>query len=381
MRKLSGLELRQHPTVVVFSPEPSSPQADLSEPRITRLVKGTLMLAHRIGSSRVSSDGSIQLLLSNDDGASWIPRGRPFDLKFPGQVFDLHAAPICAIEGGTVLSVIGVMDRSNLAQLWRNPTTDGRVPLKMFSSVSGDRGQTWSSPRLIELPDCPQAIAYEVKHLSSGRVIAAFETFKDYEDAGPWKYQAGSMVSDDGGASWTRAGVEPLTADEIMWWDPRFCELADGRLVQFYHAFNYREGKDLPVHVAWSEDQGRTWSHPVSTGIVGQESYPVFLPRGVLLLAVQCRHEPRGITVHVSTDAGLTFDSSRSVQIYKHEGESLGQADGSITASEYFDDMDARTFGHPSGVALSGSAALFCYYTGTRRRAAIHATRVSLEPS
>lgn len=370
--------LRVQLPVKVFGSHPGDTLTDMSEPRITRLLDGSLMLSHRLGSSRVSPDGSIQILHSAN-GGTWAALGRPFDNAFSGHAYDQHIAPVCVTKDGLIIAVIGVMDRSNPSQLWRNPITDGRVPLRMFVAQSADRGATWSPPALIDLPDCPQAIVYDAKRLTSGRILAAFETFKEYNDPSEWNYLAGTIASENSGSSWRKAAAEPTSPDGTMWWDPRFCELPDGRLVQFYHAFNYRSGRDLPVHVAWSEDEGNTWSGPLSTNLVGQEGYPVALASGILLLAVQCRHEPRGIVVHVSNDGGRTFDPAHGVHIYRHNGQSIREADGSLTASQYFDDMDSRTFGQQSGIATSDTSAVFCYYAGSPRHGAIWATSVSVD--
>jgi hypothetical protein len=371
-------KLRIHPTVEAFRPRRGDPRTDMSEPRIAQLLDGSLIVSHRVGSSRISLDGSIQFLHSAA-GDKWVVLGRPFETAFSEQALDLHVAPICVTKEGLLLAMVGVMDRSNPAQLWRNPTTDGRVPLKMFVARSSDRGLSWSTPSPIDLADCRQAIAYDAKRLNSGRVLGAFETFKEYDDLGDWNYLAGTMASDNSGETWRTTAAEPTTSDGTMWWDPRFCELPDGRLAQFYHAFNYRSGRDLPVHVAWSEDEGNTWSYPVSTNLVGQEGYPVALSSGILLLAVQCRHEPRGIVVHLSTDGGRTFNPADGAHIYRHNGQSLREADGSLTASQYFEDMDSRTFGQQSGIATSDTSAVFCYYAGAPRHGAILATSVSVE--
>jgi hypothetical protein len=365
--------------VVVYRASPGDPMGHACEPRITRLRNGELLLTHRAGSARMSDDGLIQLLVSLDDGRTWKARGRPFSKIVDGRTGDHLLAAIGSTPTGKTIAMVCWNDRSDPTKPWRNRETEGRLPLKMLCASSDDAGVTWTPLNEIDVSPYKQPDPQVICTLSSGEIVATFETFKEYDETGPWNYEAGLVISDDDGASWLPAQIAAqVDVDGTMWWDPRIAELTDGRLVQFYHAIHYPSGKDRPIHVAWSADGGRVWTYPTSTGLEGQHCWPIPLADGRLLAAVQQRHDPQGIVLYLSEDGGQSFDLTSETWVYRHHGFSAGAADGSSSTSEYFDDMDAFTFGQPTGVAFPDGNALVCYFAGGRHRTAIYAVHVDL---
>ena len=95
---------------------------------------------------------------------------------------------------------------------------------------------------------------------------------------------------------------------DTMWWDPRIARLASGELVQCYYAFRHATRTEGPVHIAWSADDGATWTAPTSTGLPGQATYPLPLPDGRLVVFQQRRGETQAMVALVSDDGGRTFD-------------------------------------------------------------------------
>lgn len=374
---MPATKLTCHEPVVVYEADPEDSMAHACEPRITYLTTGDLLLAHRVGSTRMSDDGTIQLLASSDGGYTWKVYGRPFSKIIDGKNGDQLLAAVGGTPAGRVIAMVCWNDRSDPNKPWRNRATEGRLPLKMLCATSDDAGRNWTSLREIDVSPCKQADPQVICTLSSGEIVATFETFKEYDESGPWHYQAGLVISPDNGTTWLPARIAAeVASDGTMWWDPRVTQLADSRLVQFYHAIHYPTGTDRPIHIAWSEDGGRTWTYPMSTGLEGQHSWPIPLTDGRLLIAVLRRHNPKGIVLFLSEDGGRTFDPASETWVYRHQGFSVGAADGSVSSVEYFDDMDAFTFGQPTGVALPDGDAIVCYFAGTRHRTAIYAVRV-----
>ena len=149
-----------------------------------------------------------------------------------------------------------------------------------------------------------------------------------------------------------------------MWWDPRIARLASGELVQCYYAFRHATRTEGPVHIAWSPDDGATWSAPASTGLPGQATYPLPLPDGRLLVFQQRRAETQAMVAVVSDDGGRTFDRASERVVYEHVAESAPGADGSLSAFDYLISMDRFTFGHPCGVVTGPNEALVFWYAG-----------------
>lgn len=327
----------------------------------------------------MSADGTIQLLRS-PDGEAWNLLGCPFSRVVDGHWGDYQSAPLAVTASGRVVTVLSWVDRSDGGKQLINPETEGRLPLKALTAISDDNGATWSEPCSINVHPYSQTAPQALLHLESGELLATFETFKQYDQAGPWDYRAGLIRSTDEGATWHGATTAArVNSDGVMWWDPRIAQLSDGRLVQFYHAFHHPTATDRPVHAAWSQDGGWTWSEPTSVGLQGQMSWPVALPDGRLLLCIQRRHDPKGLYLYLSEDGGRSFDPASETILYRHEEESGGAADGRVSVSDYFADMDSYTFGHPTGIALDGHCILFCYYAGTRGCTSLFAAVVHLE--
>ena len=63
--------------------EPNTPRAFSTFPALTPLADGSLLATYRVGSSKDSADGTIELKRSDDGGQSWSALADPFchDLK------------------------------------------------------------------------------------------------------------------------------------------------------------------------------------------------------------------------------------------------------------------------------------------------------------
>jgi hypothetical protein len=157
-----------------------------------------------------------------------------------------------------------------------------------------------------------------------------------------------------------------------MWWDPRIARLASRELVQFVYAFRHRTRTDGPVHALWSQDDGRTWTPPTPTSMIGQATYPIALDDGRLVAVRQQRAGEQAVIACVSRDGGRTFDAGSETVLHRHAEATATGADGSLSAFDYLMSMDRFTFGHPCGVATGPDTALVVWYAGGLTRTAIH---------
>ncbi|HEV8489825.1 MAG TPA: sialidase family protein [Candidatus Limnocylindrales bacterium] len=384
------MHIRIRDLFTIHGADRDDPMGHLCEPRMTRLASGELVLSFRTGTLRYSPDGSPRLLRSSDDGRSWNDLGRPFDGMLPGQPgWDYRAAALTEVPaGGLLVSVVG-LDRSSPDRppwLVYNPDPafyQGMIPIRNLLSRSGDFGQTWSS--FSEMTGMPIAnsSAQQLVRLPNGDILCPLETFKAFDEPGPWRYRVDVIRSRDGGQSWGESAPAHMSDPDgdprnLMCWDPRLAVLSDGRLVQFYYAFLNRGGGEDPVHVGWSTDLGRTWSLPTSTGLRGQAMFPVPLADGGLIGFRQRRDESQSMVAIYSPDGGRTFDPESETTIYRHETPSgQGMRDG-LDSVAYMNDMIHFTFGHPTGVALDGSRALLVWYAGDETLTEIRGAVVEL---
>ena len=219
--------------------------------------------------------------------------------------------------------------------------------------------------------------------LPDGGVLSTFETFKTYDDPGVWRYTGGALRSDDGGRTWgdpvISAASDPIgDPHDTMWWDPRIARLPSGELVQCYYAFRHSTRTEGPVHIAWSPDEGVTWSAPISTGLPGQATYPLPLADGRLLVFQQRRAETQAMVAAISDDGGRTFERSSELVVYTHAVETAPGADGTLSAFDYLMSMDRFTFGHPCGDVTGPNEALVFWYAGGATRTSIRSARLRI---
>ena len=363
----------------VWQASEDDPIGHACEPRIVRRASGEILLAHRVGTRRDSSDGRPHLLRSIDRGLTWESLGRPL-AALGVEGWDLRGAALAELPSTDLLTVVVALDKS-LDRPTYNPDTEGLVPVANHVAVSSNGGRRWQP-----LPDLgggpvPQTASQGLLVLPDGDILCTFETFKEYDEPGPWRYLGGLLRSRDGGRTWGD-GVISAVSDpdgdpyDTMWWDPRIARLASGELVQFTYAFRHRTGTDGPAHVAWSQDEGRTWTPPTSTGLAGQATYPIPLEGGRLVILQQRRGDEQTVVAHASRDGGRTFDPASETVVYRHEAGSAPGADGSLSAFDYLMSMDRFTFGHPCGVAIGANEVLAIWYAGGPTRTAIQSARL-----
>ena len=365
---------------------PDDPRGHLCEPRMTRTRDGRVFLSFRTGSLRYSADGSPRLLTSADDGRTWEDLGRALDGALLGQPgWDYRAFALTELANGDVLGVSVGLDRASHGKepwLVYNPDPafyQGMIPIRNWVSRSDDNGATWSKPWPMEGLTVPNSSAQVLVRTASGSVLTPLETFKDFDEAGPWRYRVDMIRTHDGGATWGETAAAHISDAEdprhLMCWDPRMSLLPDGRIVQTYYAFLNGTGGEDPIHIGWSTDEGRTWSVPRSIGIVGQAMFPIALLSGGVIGFFQRRKGDQGVIAVHSPDGGASWPAagnpSLETVVYRHERPSgQGFAEGA-DAALYMNDMIHFTFGHPTGVALGPDRALAVWYAGDETRTEI----------
>jgi hypothetical protein len=368
----SRIRVEGHATV--WEAAPDDPSGHACEPRILGRSSGEILLAHRVGTRRESNDGRPHLLESSDGGHRWTTLDRPLD-ALGRDGWDLRGAALAELPSGDLLTVVVALDKS-LERPTYNPGTEGLVPVANHVAVSSDGGRTWRQLADLAGGPVPQTASQGLLVLPDGHVLCTFETFKAYDEPGTWRYLGGLLRSTDGGATWGDCVISAASdpdgdPHDTMWWDPRIARVAGGELVQFMYAFRHRSRTEGPVHVAWSRDEGRTWTPPASTGLPGQAAYPVPLEDGQLVLLQQRRGDEQAIVAQVSSDGGRTFDRRSETVVHEHAATSAPGADGTLSAFDYLMSMDRFTFGHPCGVAISPDEVLAVWYAGGVTRTAI----------
>ena len=63
---------------IVWQVEAGDPAGHACEPRVVRLASGSIVLSHRVGTTREGADGRPRLVRSDDDGVTWRELASPF---------------------------------------------------------------------------------------------------------------------------------------------------------------------------------------------------------------------------------------------------------------------------------------------------------------
>jgi hypothetical protein len=377
IRDVTRITVIEH--AIVWQADGEDPAGHACEPRVARLASGAILLSHRVGTTREGADGRPRLVRSDDGGATWRALGSPFPGPLPAG-WDLRGCALAETIDGGLIAVVVAIDKTAGRPPY-NPLTEGLVPVRNLVARSDDGGETWSEPWELADGRHVQLASQGLLRLPDGGLLCTFETFKTYDDLGVWRYTGGLLRSDDDGRSWGPPVISAASdpdgdPHDTMWWDPRIARLSSGELVQCYYAFRHATRTEGPVHIAWSADDGATWTQPTSTGLPGQATYPLPLPDGRLLVFQQRRGERQAMVAVVSDDGGRTFDRASERTIYEHGAASARGADGSLSAFDYLMSMDRFTFGHPCGVVTGPSEALVFWYAGDATRTSIRSARL-----
>lgn len=208
---------------------------------------------------------------------------------------------------------------------------------------SEDKGKTWQRTDVPELDTWSSCSSpWSWLQLHDGRLMRAFMVRSGQDDSG----DVYVTITADGKTSEThRVMGDP---DEKL----RFTEetLAYETSYGAIWLLTRVEGGDDQLWQALSVDDGQTWSSRPS-GIVGHPpSGLVKLSDGRLVLTYGYRHPPFGIRAVVSTDEGLTWDTTHVITL-RNDGagydlgypQSLQLSDGTIFTVYYFTDEDGIT--------------------------------------
>jgi len=197
--------------------------------------------------------------------------------------------------------------------------------------VSADRGHSWDGP--YALPDFGHQLTPRTCYHAEGeRTLRIFLSHRLPNTRGTtYTDRAFTALTEDGGQSWQFVG--DMTGDLPRSVMPDVVRLANGTLVaalrrRFEYA-KYDPGElehytrmpwkdDNWIEVRRSDDDGRTWSHPVRAAETarefGRNGNPPALRKladDTLVLAYGYRGEKPAIKYRVSRDGGNTFEPER----------------------------------------------------------------------
>ena len=360
---------------------PGTDRAVMTKPSLVALSSGELLGTCRAGSSKDADDECPELYRSDDGGRSWSTRTRPWTApEIEGMKGTLKICYLTETSPGNLLAASMWIDRQTYpGQGLFNPKTEGCLPMAILLAESDDEGNTWSSWRVVPMPEevGPPSLTSPVFQLGDGSLGLSIESNKTYRDASKWYQKVVFFRSLDGGLSWG----EPIVVGEdlsgrIFNWDQRVGVAADGRIVTFLWTYDNETRQYLNVHRRLSSDRGETWSAAQDLGFPDQPAHPAMLPDGRVVLAWVDRYQTHSIRARLSADIDAPFDPASEVVLYTHQ-EPSSQDFPQDDTGELLGEMSLWIFGLPFAEVLPDGDVIIVYYAGSNHSMSCYWVRLN----
>ncbi|MFN0172665.1 MAG: sialidase family protein [Bryobacteraceae bacterium] len=311
-----------------------------------------------------SPDGALEILRTRDGGVTWDREGPVRRRGLDPVHYNYLEGTLTALRDGSLVLRAMRLDHSDPDLLVFNQQTQGLAPLETCVFRSYDQGRTWSDPVAAEIRphfESHQEVAPygRVIELEDGTWFHTFETWKTYDDDGPFDLNIYAMYSRDGGRTWfDKHRVAVGTEQNRSYSHAITTRRADGTLLSTAWTAESQLQTSFDLHVITSRDPfGREWNPPFGTGIHGQSNCAVELGDGRLILIYSHRENTPlpGIKAALSEDGGRTWDVVNSVLLWDAYGkESLGV----VRTDTYPSSHDAIAYGAPKLSRLDDRHAL-----------------------
>jgi sialidase-1 len=312
------------------------------------LQNGELLLTTREGSEHISRDGEVILVRSTDGGKTW------GDKQVIAAIPDLEEREGCGIQlkDGTVLVFVfyNALYRANGEYEWNWSKEvafgKGKTWLGTYVLSSKDKGNTWSKPSYIDTKGMPftdiEGPADAPIEMPDGSIVLPVMA---YNVRGDIRNQAAVLLrSTDKGVTWSYVATMAQDPGGKLggFAEPGLARTRTGRLVTALR----NAGPENAIWVSWSDDDGKTWTRPKQTPMIGHPADLVQLADGRLLCTYGSRPDrhanPGGIRASFSKDNGETWTSEEVLirrdflNIDIGYPESMQMPDGRILTVYYF---------------------------------------------
>lgn len=330
-----------------------------SFPSVARMRDGRLIVVFRQAENSLKKYGAVThvdpsskvvSMISSDEGKSWGPVADVYDDEMGEQ----DPCVTCLSDGTLVCTffrwkVVPIADKAVLGEAYGYY---GRDIFGKWSAVhvgtacvrSTDCGKSWEGPYHFPAADFqgPFALRGNIVELPDGRLLAPLYGAKKFGELS----RCVVMGSSDKGLTWAKVGEVPGDPAKHFL-EPFLYRAPSGRLDILMRT--QADWKNVPfdetyrsLHVASSEDEGRSWSDPIPTGLFCPNPIHM-LPLGGKrsLASYGQRRDPKGIQFLTVDAEAPRFEDSCA-------GYARQSADGDL--------------GYTSAVELRDGTVLIAYY-------------------
>ena len=257
--------------IIYENPLPQLSSRQSFFPFLGEMEDGTLIAVVVIGQAFESVDSASYIVFSKDGGKNW---------SKPKRMFDTDKKPltdyckITVLPDGRIVAMGYTYLRDNPELPIGNPETGGVLDDFVFFAVSEDGGNNFSEMKKIECSWGPHIEASApITVMKNGSWITPITTFPDWDGKLHGQLCGRALCSYDEGTTWNDNSVCMDFADrEITCYEQRMCQLESGALICIGWNENVKTGERLQNHYTVSYDNGKTWTNPKGTGVMGQAS-------------------------------------------------------------------------------------------------------------
>ena len=343
-------------------------------PSLTVLANGDLLCGFDVGSAFESDDVRNHHSVSKDGGMTW---GTPELTPAPESVAPFFSS--CRFKSAPYGELVGagaLWDRSRSEEGLANPETGGFVDTTLFI-VRGDRAaHTWQAPSTVDPPlRGPFEICSPLFFAANGEWLWPMSVLKNWEGHVEHGMRAIVLRSDNKGATWKEwSPVMDESSQGLVFWEIKLSQMSDGRIAALCWTHDTNAGCDLPVHYAISSDNGRSFSPPRSTGLLGQTCTPLALSNGKIICFYR-RSDHQGLWAQVAVLDGEVWRNEEEMLLWSGASHSPGN----LTAPKFATDtMSGLRFGLPTAVCLPDQSVLAAFWCVEDAVANIRYFKISL---
>jgi sialidase-1 len=346
--------------IIYRNPRPHVVSRQSYFPSVTLMKNGEMLASMAIGEAFEAVNLNTYISRSEELGETWSDPVPLLQVN-PGELYS-NFARIASLPDGTVMASVIRSDREmHPDEGLANPVNIGMVPSELLIVRSTDYGRSWLPAEKVVPPLTGPSFEQccQVVPLSDGRLLWPTSTWRGWDGYCPEGMKMVALVSHDKGKTWPEyMNVMDRHSDNIIFWESKIIELKNGILVAVAWTYDEKNGIDLPDHFTTSDDGGKTWKAPVSTGIHGETMAIAELTDG-RLLTVYRRMDKPGLWASVS-------NIKNNIWVNENEYPLWGTGEISLTSKSdnMVQDFNELRFGAPCITLLPDKTifiAFWCY--------------------
>ena len=343
-------------------------------PSLCQLKDGSLAAVYAIGEAFESVDSASYISFSQDGGITWSDPHPMFNKEKMSIHITDYAKVVC-LDDGRLLVIGYAYLRENPDLPIGNPENGGILDDFVFYSVSDDNGKSWSEMTKIECAWGPHIEASApVTILRDGTWITPITGFPDWDGKMHGEMCGRALRSEDEGKTWDDASVcMEFEGNSVTCYEQRMCQLESGKIICIGWNENVVTGERYENSYTVSKDNGKTWSKPRGTGVMGQASSVCAIggERLIALHAVRRDTEQPGIYAYIVDFSDDKWDIVDEMIVWQPQTPMAKDSN----MAEIFSFLK---FGQPGAILLDDGDVMMSHWYAEQGQYKTMATRIGL---